>query len=105
MRFTASPAAASARSPASKRSTSTAKIHCNPSPQAAVCQRMDLRLVDNSHATGKMVIIPRNPVNSPKRFSLPHQFEAVGTDPFEAIVFPARLAAEDHSRGGQHELT
>src|ERR1700761_9786625 len=103
MRFTASPAAASALSPASKRSTSTAKIHCNPSPQAAVCQRIDFRLVESSHATSKMVIIPRNPVNRPKQFSSPHQFEAVGKYLFEAVVFPARQAAEDHPRGREHE--
>src|SRR3984885_6006620 len=106
MRFTASPAAARARSPASKRSTSTAKIHCSPSPQTAVCQRMAFRLVESSHATDRIATNPSKPVNRPKRFSLPAglQFETVRKDLFEAIVLPIRMAAKYDPGCGQHEL-
>src|ERR1700733_3845264 len=106
MRFTASPAAARARSPASKRSTSTAKTHCSPSPQAAVCQRMAFRLVESSHASNKIATSPSKPVSRPKLFSLLRamQFEAVGENLFEAIVFPARVAAKNDPGGRQHEL-
>src|SRR5271170_5982500 len=95
MRFTASPAIASALSPASKRSTSTAKIHCSPSPQAAVRQRMAFRLVESSQASNKIAASPNKPVNRPKL--LPHalQFETVGKNLFEAIVFPVRLPAKN----------
>src|ERR1700692_1682095 len=104
MRFTASPAAARARSPASKRSTSRANTHCSPRPQAAVRQRMAFRLVESSHATTKIATSPSNPVNRPKLGSLPHEFEAMGENLFEAIVFPPRLTAKDDPRGRQHEL-
>src|SRR5580704_4752386 len=98
MRFTASPAAARARSPASKRSTSKAKIHCSPRPQAAVRQRIAFRLVESSHATAKIATRPSNPVNRPKLGSLPYEFEAMGKNFLEAIVFPPRLTAKDDPR-------
>src|ERR1700733_13146810 len=104
MRFTASPAAARARSPASKRSTSTAKIHCRASPHPAVFQRIALRLLESSHATVKITASPSNPVNRPKLFSLPHEFEPVRKDLFEAVVFPTRLAAKNDPGGGEHKL-
>src|ERR1022692_2040521 len=104
MRLTASPAAAKARSPASKRSTSTAKIHCSPRPQAAVCQRMAFRLVESSHASDKIATSPSNPVNRPKLFSLllPAQVKTVGKNLIETIVFPAGLAEKDDPGGGLH---
>src|ERR1700753_2155453 len=105
MRFTASPAAAKARSPASKRSTSTAKIHCSPRPQAAVRQRMAFRLVESSHATAKIATSPSNPVNRPKLGSLPHELETMGKNFFEAIVFPSRFTAKDDPRGRQQQIT
>src|ERR1700733_6449194 len=104
MRFTASPAAARARSPASKRSTSKANTHCSVRPQAAVRQRMAFRLAESSHASTKIATSPSNPVNRPKLGSLPHEFEAMGEKFFEAIVFPPRLAAKNDPRGRQHEL-
>src|ERR1700736_795679 len=104
MRFTASPAAASARSPASKRRTSKANTHCSARPQAAVRQRMAFRLVKSSHATVKIAPSPSKPVNRPKLDSLPHEFEAIGENLFEAIIFPPRLTAKDDPRGRQHEL-
>src|SRR5271163_321746 len=106
MRLTASPAAARARSPASKRSTSTAKIHCSPSPQAAVCQRMAFRLVESSQASDRIATNPSKPVNRPKRLSLSAglQFETVGEDLFEAIILPIRLAAKNDPGCWQHEL-
>src|SRR5580704_6735923 len=106
MRLTASPAAASARSPASKRNTSTAKIHCSPSPQAAVCHRMAFRLVEISHATNRIATSPSKPVNRPKLFSLLRamQRETVGEKLFEAIIFPTRVAAKNDPGGRQHEL-
>src|ERR1700722_8293756 len=106
MRFTASPAAARALSPASNRSTSTAKIHCSPSPQAAVCQRMAFRLVESSHATVKMTTSPNKPVNRPKLFSLfgRVQCKTVREDLFETVVLPARVAAKNYPGGGQHEF-
>src|ERR1700722_11460698 len=104
MRFTASPAAANARSPASKRRTSTAKIHCSPRPQSAVRHRMALRLVESTHASPKIATSPSNPVNRPKRCSLLHEFEAVRENLFEAIVFPPRLAAKNYPGGRHHEL-
>src|SRR5580704_3392664 len=104
MRFTASPAAARALSPASKRSTSTAKIHCRPRPQTAVCQRMAFRLVESSHASSMIATSPSNPVNRAKLFSLLRELETVGKDLFEAIVFPAREPTKNDPGGGQHKL-
>ena len=91
--------AAKARSPASKRSTSTAKIHWQTESPGCRRQRIAFRLVETSDASDKIATSPNNPVNRPKLFSLPHEFETVGENFFEAIVFPPRLAAKNDPGG------
>src|ERR1700761_7127171 len=98
MRFTASPAAARARSPASKRSTKTAKIHCRPSPQAAVRQRIAFRSVDSNQANVRITARPSNPVNRPKALSLLQEFEPVRKKLLEGVVIPAGFPAQNHGR-------